>query len=68
MKKIIFKDHEFSKTRFSQYTPSACVEVAIRDDVVGVRHSQDPQKTTLCFTKREWQAFIRGVKQGEFDI
>lgn len=67
MKKIKFNDSEFSKASFSQYTPSACVQVAIRKDGIGVRDSKDPDKTTLCFTPGEWQAFIAGVKAGEFD-
>jgi S-adenosyl methyltransferase/Domain of unknown function (DUF397) len=32
-----------------------------------VRHSKDPNGPTLIFTPAEWQAFIAGVKVGEFD-
>lgn len=67
MKKVKFEDHEFSKASFSQYSWNRCVQVAIREDVVGVRDSKDPEKTTLCFTRDEWVAFIDGVKKGEFD-
>ena len=67
MKDVSFSEEEFSKASFSQYTPSVCVKVAIRGDVVGVRDSKDPNKTTLCFTVEEWSAFIQGVKAGEFD-
>ncbi len=68
MKKIVFEDREFSKASFSQYVWNQCVQVARRDDIVGVRDSKDTEKTTLCFSREEWQAFIKGVKAGEFDI
>jgi hypothetical protein len=33
-----------------------------------VRHSKDPaQPAILTFDPREWDAFVRGVKAGEFD-
>ncbi len=68
MKKVNFKDKEFSKASFSQYVWNKCVQVAIRKDVIGLRDSKDSQKTTLTFTPDEWDAFIKGVKAGEFDI
>lgn len=68
MKKVTFEDHEFSKASFSQYVWNKCVQVAKRDDDVGVRDSKDSEKTTLCFSREEWRAFIAGVKAGEFDV
>lgn len=68
MKKVNFKDSEFSKASFSQYTWNQCVQVAIRSDVIGLRDSKDSAKTTLTFTPNEWSAFLKGVKAGEFDI
>ena len=44
-----------------------CVEVAIVDHAVGVRDSKNPGGHSLVFTPREWSAFIKGVKSGEFD-
>nr|WP_062340527.1 DUF397 domain-containing protein [Herbidospora sakaeratensis] len=45
-----------------------CVEVARLDEgQVGVRDSKDRNGTALVFTQNEWQAFIGGVKRGEFD-
>ena len=47
----------------------ACVAVAISpNQEVAVRNSSDPQKTTLVFTRDEWDAFIKGVKDGDFDV
>ncbi len=67
MKKINFRDDEFLKSSVSQYTWNQCVQVAIREDGIGVRDSKDDSKTTLCFTPSEWDAFVAGVKAGEFD-
>jgi len=68
MEKINFEDSEFSKASMSQYVHNQCVQVAIRKDVIGVRDSKDQDKNTLVFTPFEWEAFIHGVKAGEFDI
>jgi hypothetical protein len=45
-----------------------CVAVAINKDAVAVRDTKDPTKTTLNFTHEEWEAFIAGVKNGEFEL
>jgi predicted secreted Zn-dependent protease len=47
---------------------SACVEVAILDHEVLVRHSKRPAEQLLSFTHHEWKAFIVGVQQNEFNI
>jgi Domain of unknown function (DUF397) len=46
-----------------------CVEVAIAGDgSVGVRDSkQHGLGPVLDFTPTEWEAFVSGVKDGEFD-
>jgi hypothetical protein len=46
-----------------------CVEVADLDQaLIVVRDSEDPNGPSLLFTRDEWQAFIEGVKRGEFDL
>jgi predicted secreted Zn-dependent protease len=46
----------------------ACVEIAnLPDRRIAVRDSKDPDGAALVFTPREWDAFVRGVKGGEFD-
>ena len=45
----------------------SCVEVSHVEDQVLVRDSKDPSQTPLSFTYSEWDAFIAGVKAGEFD-
>lgn len=64
-KKMNFDDYQFKKAQACQHC-SHCVEVAIKDDVV-VRNNKNPQ-ITLTFTREEWQVFIAGVKNGEFDF
>jgi hypothetical protein len=45
-----------------------CVEVAsLPDDGVGVRDSKDSSGPVLRFTPAEWDAFVGGVRNGEFD-
>ena len=45
-----------------------CVEVAeLPDGGMAVRDSKHPEGSPLLFTLAEWQAFVGGVKDGEFD-
>jgi hypothetical protein len=55
------------KSSLSGYNGN-CVEVAgLSDDRIWVRHSKHPRKGVLKFTPAEWDAFIGGVSNGEFD-
>lgn len=46
-----------------------CVEVAcLADGTIAVRDSKDPGKPPHVFDRHEWQAFIAGVKNGDFDL
>ena len=59
---------------------SNCVEVTVTYDTSGSAHksgseklylmrdSKNPDGPVLAFTPAEWDAFILGVKDGEFDI
>jgi hypothetical protein len=53
------------KSSRSQF--NACVEVRFEGDRVPLRNSRDPDGPVLVFTGREWDAFVAGVKLGEFD-
>jgi hypothetical protein len=45
-----------------------CVEAAHLDHgFVGVRDSKNPTGPALVFTPGEWDAFLAGAKDGEFD-
>ncbi|GAA0977844.1 hypothetical protein GCM10009555_039700 [Acrocarpospora macrocephala] len=45
-----------------------CVEVAQLKHGIAVRDSKDPEGPKLMFTPGEWDAFVHGVKGGEFDL
>jgi hypothetical protein len=46
-----------------------CVEVAdLPGRQVGMRDSKDVSGPVLRFPPEEWRAFLRGVRNGEFDI
>ena len=43
-----------------------CVEAALLIDGVAVRNSRFPDGPALVFTGAEWDAFLLGVKDGDF--
>jgi hypothetical protein len=45
-----------------------CVEVAFVDGAIAVRDSKNPSGPALVFTPAEWDAFVGGAKDGEFDL
>jgi Domain of unknown function (DUF397) len=45
-----------------------CVEVAFVGEIIAVRDSKRPEGPALIFTQAEWDAFVGGAKDGEFDI
>ena len=46
---------------------NGCVEVALLDGQVAVRDAKDRTGPVLLFSAGEWEAFIGGVRGGEFD-
>lgn len=60
----------FRKSSWSVKNPVIrfCVSVKITDVQVMIRDTKDATKTTLTFTHGEWDAFIKGAKNCEFDI
>lgn len=56
------------KSSYSGAGQTECVEVAVDSDGSRwVRHSQNPDGPSIRFTASEWDAFVLGVKSGEFD-
>lgn len=50
------------------YANGNCVEVSDQPGgTIGVRNSRDREGPVLRFTREEWQAFLGGVRKGEFD-
>ncbi len=59
-------DSHWVKSSLS-FSNGNCVEVAaLPGGAVGVRHSKDTGGPVLRFTPAEWQAFLGGVRNGEF--
>lgn len=56
---------DFTWARSSLCDSSNCVEWVTLVESVLVRHSEDPDGTTLRFSLAEWDAFIAGVKNNE---
>ena len=54
-------------SRSGPYTDN-CVEVAFVDGAIAVRDSKNPGGPVLVFTRGEWDAFVRGAQDGEFDL
>lgn len=46
----------------------ACVEIAFIGRQVAVRDSKAREGVALIFSFEEWEAFIRGARDGEFDL
>jgi predicted secreted Zn-dependent protease len=47
---------------------NACVAAALLPDGgIAVRNSNHPDAGLVTFTAREWDAFLAGVRDGEFD-
>ena len=52
----------------SRHSGMDCVQVALLPDgTVGICDSKDETKPPHIYTRDEWDAFIKGVKEGEFD-
>jgi hypothetical protein len=60
-------DGVFRKSTHSN--SGGCVAVAkYADGSVKVRDTKDPFSPTLSFTAHEWAMFLKGARDGEFDI
>ena len=60
-------DSGWVKSSFS-FANGNCVEVAdLPGGGIGVRDSKDTLGPVLHFTPDEWQAFLAGARNGEFD-
>ena len=57
---------EFSRETWRKSTRSAsnasCVEVAVTDEVVGVRDTKDRTGGTLAFDRDRWNDFLSGLR------
>ncbi len=63
--KLDFSNAEWITSTDDEDEPG--VEVAFVDGYVGMRNGADPEGPVLVFTPEEWDAFVLGAKDGEFD-
>jgi hypothetical protein len=59
---------EWQKSSRSGPNCDNCVEVAFVEGAIAVRDSKRPDGPVLLFTQEEWDAFVWGAKDGEFDL
>lgn len=59
---------EWRKSSRSGPNCDNCVEVAFVDGAIAVRDSKNPEGPVLIFTPAEWDTFVAGTKDGEFDV
>ena len=58
---------DWAKSSLS-HANGSCVQVAgLSSDVIRVRDSKNIKGSVLRFTPAEWDAFLGGVRKGEFD-
>lgn len=67
MKEFFVEKKDFIPSSWSKNNPKTCVVVAIKEEGVAIRNSNDPKETTVFFSHDEWRAFIKGVKTNEFN-
>jgi hypothetical protein len=63
-------DSEPSPNVWRKSTASAsenCIEVSFTGEFVLMRHSRNPQGPVLSCSRSEWEAFLIGIRDGEFD-
>ncbi|WP_020574781.1 DUF397 domain-containing protein [Actinopolymorpha alba] len=58
---------DLSRAEWRSAVSGGDIEVAFVDDLIGMRNGQDPGSPVLVFTPGEWEAFLAGAKDGEFD-
>jgi len=46
----------------------SCVEARRNGELIEVRNSKNPAAATVRFTVEEWDSFLFGAKNGEFDV
>jgi len=76
-RRFAFNDTEFRSRNSSpnwvksslSHANGSCVEVAdLSSDLIGIRHSKDAKGSILRVTRAEWDAFLGGIRKGEFNL
>jgi len=65
----LFDDASWEKSFVSEPNGGNCVEVNLgMPGLVGVRDTKLPTSPVFVFGSGEWDAFLRAVKAGQFDL
>jgi Domain of unknown function (DUF397) len=68
MKASRLHDAIWTKSARSGPTGGNCVEVTfLPDGKVAMRNSRQPDGPALIFTRAEWDAFVGGARDGDFE-
>jgi hypothetical protein len=60
---------QWRKSSYSGGNGGNCVEVARNlPTIVAVRDSKNPDGPALTMSPAGWDAFVQGIKQGDFDL
>jgi hypothetical protein len=66
--RAVSPDTVWTKSSYSGSTGGNCIELAhLYGGQVAIRNSRHRSGPALLFTEAEWDAFLAGVKDGEFD-
>lgn len=60
-------DAAWFRSTKSDMSGGNCLEIAYVNDGVAIRDSKNPDGPHLSFTRPEFDAFVGGAKDGEFD-
>jgi hypothetical protein len=66
--RVNLADAVWQKSTRSGPVSDNCVEIAFVDGAIAMRDSKHPEGPVLLFTAEEWDAFVEGAKDGEFDV
>lgn len=64
---VDFSDATWRRASSDNGDVQSHVEIAVKDGMYGMRDSRDPDGKVLVFTPSEWDAFVKGVHNNEFD-
>lgn len=66
--RVDLENAQWRKSTRSSPSSDNCVEVAFVGGAIALRDSKNRDGGVLIFTPDEWDAFISGAKDNEFDL
>lgn len=61
-------EFDLSRAEWQSSGADGRIQVAFVDDLIGMRDGKNPDGPVLVFDEAEWDAFVAGAKDGEFDL